>query len=52
MNNTFLLLISNAVSIACVIGAVILASKGTDGWGEFLLVALLCTTTLKTTDLK
>jgi hypothetical protein len=51
MNNTFLLLISNAVSIACVIGAVNLASKGTEGWGWFLLVALLCSTTLKTTDL-
>jgi hypothetical protein len=52
MNNTFLLLISNAFSIACVIGAVNLASKGTEGWGWFLLVAFLCYTTLKTTDLK
>jgi hypothetical protein len=51
MSNTSLLLISNAVSIACVIGAVTLASKGTEGWGWFLIVALLCSTTLKTTDL-
>jgi hypothetical protein len=52
MNTTLLLLISNVVSIACVIGAVILASKGTEGWGYFLLFALLCSTTLATTDLK
>ena len=41
MNNTFLLLLSNATSIACVIAAAILASKGTEGWGWFLLIALL-----------
>jgi hypothetical protein len=50
MNPILLLLISNAVSIACVIAAVFLSTKGTEGWGWFLLVAFLCSTTLKTTD--
>ena len=50
MNPILLLLISNVVSITSVIGAIILASKGTEGWGWFLLVAFLCSTTLKTTD--
>ncbi len=50
MNPTLLLLISNAVSIFCVIGAVILASKEKEGWGWFLLVALLCCATITTTD--
>jgi hypothetical protein len=45
MNNTFLLLISNAVSITSVIGAIILASKGKEGWFVFLLLAFFCFTT-------
>jgi hypothetical protein len=36
-----LLLLSNVTSIACVIAAANLASKGTEGWGWFLLIALL-----------
>lgn len=41
MTPTLLLLISNATSIACVISAAVLAYKGTEGWGWFLLIALL-----------
>jgi hypothetical protein len=41
MNPTLLLLISNLPSIACVVAAAFLASKGTGGWGWFLLIALL-----------
>ena len=49
MNPTLLLLISNAVSITSVIGATILAFGGKEGWGWFLLVAILCSTTPTTT---
>jgi hypothetical protein len=45
MNSSFLLLFSNLTSLACVVGAAYLASKGTEGWGYFLLVAVLCTQT-------
>ena len=31
----------NAVSILCVVGAILVAATGHDGWGWFLLVALL-----------
>ena len=41
MKTELLLLLSNATSIACVIAAANLASKGTEGWGWFLLIALL-----------
>ena len=41
MNPEFALLISNLTSIVCVISAAILAIRGTEGWGFFLLVALL-----------
>ena len=33
MKTELLLLLSNATSIACVIAAANLASKGTEGWG-------------------
>ena len=42
MNPTLLLLISNAVSIISVIGAIILASKEKEGWFVFVLLALFC----------
>ena len=45
MNPTLLLLISNDVSITSVIGATILAVRGTEVWGWFLLVVILCSTT-------
>jgi hypothetical protein len=41
MNDPFLILAANLTSIACVIAAAVLASKGTEGWGWFLLIALL-----------
>ena len=41
MKTELLLLLSNATSIACVVAAAVLASKGTEGWGWFLLIALL-----------
>lgn len=41
MNPEFALLISNLTSIACVISAAILATRGTEAWGWFLFVALL-----------
>ena len=41
MKTELLLLLSNVTSIACVIAAANLASKGTEGWGWFLLIALL-----------
>lgn len=37
----------NAVAITCVCCAAYLAIKRVDGWGWFLLVGMLCTTTLK-----
>ena len=42
MNYPFLLLVSNLTSVACVVSAGYLASKGTEGWGWFLFVAVLC----------
>jgi hypothetical protein len=50
MNPILLLLLSNAVSITSVIGAIILASKGKEGWFVFILLALLCSTTPTITD--
>lgn len=53
MNASLTLLLANLSSVACVIGAVILALHGIAGWGWFLLVALLLHTTFsssKTTD--
>ena len=35
---------------ASVIGATILAFGGKEGWGWFLLVAILCSTTFETTN--
>jgi hypothetical protein len=45
MNHPFLLLAANLTSVACVVGAAYLASKGTEGWGYFLFVAVLCVQT-------
>ena len=42
MNHPFLLLVSNLTSVACVVSAGYLASKGIEGWGWFLFVAVLC----------
>ena len=42
MNYPFLLLVSNLTSVACVVSAGYLATKGTEGWGWFLFVAVLC----------
>jgi len=39
----FLLLFSNLTSLACVIGAIYIASLGITGWGWFLLVAIMTT---------
>jgi len=50
MKHTLLLLISNLSSVACVIAAAVLAIGETEGWGFFLIVALLTSTTLSTTD--
>ena len=35
------ILAANAVSIACVLSAFLLALKGVDGWGWFLAIAVL-----------
>jgi hypothetical protein len=45
MDPTLLLLVSNAVSLACVITAGILAAEEKEGWFVFLLFALFCSTT-------
>jgi hypothetical protein len=36
-----ILLICNLSSIACVVGAILLALNGIGGWGVFLLIALI-----------
>jgi phage tail protein X len=53
MNHALILLLANLSSIACVIGAIILAFHGIAGWGWFLFLAVLLHTTFsssKTTD--
>ena len=50
MNTTLVLLIRNLPSIACAIGAIVLALHSIGGWGWFLLIAILtnpCSTGLK-----
>lgn len=37
------LFVANVTSLAAVIGAIVLAHAGVDGWGWFLLVALMTT---------
>lgn len=41
---------ANVISLACVGGAIALAVNGRDGWGWFLLVAVLAANTLKIRD--
>jgi len=41
MKTVLLLLLSNATSIVCVVAATVLACRGKEGWGSFLLIALL-----------
>jgi type IV secretory pathway VirB2 component (pilin) len=48
MNPALMMLLSNAVSIAAVITAGILAAEGKEGWGWFLFIAVLCFTTFET----
>jgi hypothetical protein len=43
MNPTLLLLVSNLTSLACVVGAILLAINGISGWGWFLAIALFTT---------
>ena len=53
MNHALILLLANLSSIACVIGATILAFHGIAGWGWFLFVAVLLQSyysSSKTTD--
>lgn len=50
MKPLLIALISNATSIACVVGAIILASKDAEGWGWFLFVALLTFTSFSYTE--
>ena len=52
MKDTLILLVSNIVSISCVITAAILAYGGKSGYGWFLLVAVLCVAYLKYDDKK
>tara|TARA_R110000868_G_scaffold29897_9_gene111264 strand:+ start:3043 stop:3204 length:162 start_codon:yes stop_codon:yes gene_type:complete len=41
MKTAFILLLCSLTSIACVIGAIILALHSIGGWGWFLLIAIL-----------
>lgn len=43
MNKAFMILFANLASVACVVGAIYLASLGISGWGWFLFVGLMCT---------
>ena len=45
MKHALLLFFSELTSIACVIGATFLALHGIAGWGWFLLIAVMTTTT-------
>lgn len=44
MKLTALFLVANLASILCAAAAALLAYSGRDGWGWFLLVAVLMTT--------
>ncbi len=50
MNPTLLILVCNAVSIAAVIAAGILAAEGKEGWGWFLFIAVICYTFFDTSQ--
>ena len=53
MSHALILLLVNLPSIACVIGATILAFHGIAGWGWFLFIAVLLQSyysSSKTTD--
>lgn len=50
MNHPFLLFAANLTSVACVVGAAYLANKGTEGWGWFLFVAVLCAQTFSSSE--
>lgn len=50
MKNAFILLFCSLPSLACAIGAIVLALHSIGGWGWFLLIAILtnpCSTGLK-----
>ena len=47
MKHALLLFCSELTSIACVIGATFLALHGIAGWGWFLLIAVMTTTSYK-----
>ncbi len=47
MNPSLILLLANLSSVACVIGAIILALHGIAGWGWFLFLAVLLHTTYR-----
>ena len=48
MKTIFTILIANLASLACVIGAIYLASTGTNGWGWFLFTSVILMATLET----
>jgi hypothetical protein len=48
MNSTLLLLAANLCSVACVVGAILLALHGIGGWGWFLLIAVMTSYGIKT----
>jgi len=50
MKPLLIALFSNATSISCVVGAIILASKGIEDWFWFLFVALLTYTSFSYTE--
>jgi hypothetical protein len=43
MKPALLLLASNLTSLACAVGAILLALNGIAGWGWFLAIALMTT---------
>lgn len=45
MNDTLLILLGNICSVSAVVGAIILALNNIEGWGWFLLIAVLTFTT-------
>lgn len=48
MKTALMIIFANLSSVACVIGAIHLASKNIEGWGWFLFVAILCAQTVST----
>ncbi len=43
-------LAANLISLSCVIGAIVIAISGKDGWGWFLLVAVICESSIVVSD--